>query len=229
MSLPSVAALFVGCALVTACLVEAGQPQLYPTGPKGGAAFVRFVNTASRDISITSGLARIDLPASGARRATEFRAVVPGTTLSAALQATGLTRPITLVLARNEVATVAIGDAPNGPTPIVFREIPNDFNALKVSIALYNADEQCRNAQLLAGVKKIQVVSGIRPAAFGRRTMNPVNVEIFGNCGGETDPLPVHLGNLEAGERYSVVLFAPANSGAFHLLALHDEIEPSHP
>jgi hypothetical protein len=226
----AVVALVVGCALSAAAgAVDAAQPQLYPTGPKNGAAYVRFVNTASNDISVTSNLARIDLPATASRRATEYRAVVPGSALSAALQAGGRTRTIALVPARNEMVTVAVGDTPStGPTPVVFREIPDDFNALKVSVALYNADDHCPDGQLLAGERKIPVISDIRPGAYGRRTINPINMEIFGDCGKQTHQFSVHLIKLEAGERYSVIFFAEA-SGVLQALVIHDQIESNRP
>jgi len=221
----------VVCAILAGTsAVRSAEPQLYPTGPKNGAAYIRFVNTAGGPLSITSRLARIDLPAGDSRRATEFRAVVPGDDLAASLQVGGRTKMVDLVLARNELVTVVIGGvASGGPEAVIFRETPTDFNALKVSIALYNADKHCPNGQLVARKQNTLVISGIRPGALGRRSINPVNVGISGNCGDTPGTqLPVNLGELEAGERYSVFIFDDAN-GVRQALGIHDEIGSSGP
>ena len=233
MSSPSARALVIAvvCAILAGTsAARAAEPQLYPTGPKNGAAYIRFVNTAGEPLSITSRLARIDLPASGSRRATEFRAVVPEDNLAASSQEGGRTKMINLMLARNELVTVAIGgSASGGPEAVVFRETPTDFNALKVSIALFNADSHCANGQLAAGKQNTPIISGVRPGALGRRSINPINVAISGNCGDTSETqLPVNLGELEAGERYSVFIFDDGN-GVPQFLGIHDEIGSSGP
>lgn len=210
--------------LAEAGAVRSAEPQLYPTGPQKGAAYIRFVNTASEPLSITSRLARIDLSATGSLRATEYRAVVPGDDLAASLQVGGRTKTVDLVPVRNELVTIAIGSSSGGPKAVIFREIPTDFNALKASIALYNADNHCADGQLVAGKNNTLVISGIRPGAFGRRSINPVNLEISGNCGDTPGTqLPANLGGLEAGERYSVFIFQDEN-GIRRILGVHDEI-----
>jgi alginate O-acetyltransferase complex protein AlgF len=216
--------LFAGVSIAAIPIMSA-EPQLYPTGPPHGAAYIRFVNTASEDLGIESRSAHITLPAIGERRATVFQPVVPGSRLSASLELAGRTQVIDLVLAANELVTVAVGGAePSGLRPIIFREIPSDFNALKASVALYNRAMNCPDARLIAGDKGIVVISGVSPGGVGRQSINPISLSMSAVC--STTPgevAPAHLGQLEAGERYSVFFFEDPG-GAPRAFAIHDQI-----
>ena len=53
--------------------------------------------------------------------------------------------------------------------------------------------------------------------------MNPVKVALAVFCANETRGLPAELGQLEAGERYSVLILADPGAGR-RVLALRDEM-----
>jgi len=63
----------------------------------------------------------------------------------------------------------------------------------------------------------------VAPGSLGRKAVNPVKVTLAVFCGNESRGLPVDPGQLEAGERYSVLIFADRGAGR-RVLALRDEM-----
>jgi len=109
----------------------------------------------------------------------------------------------------------------------VFRETPTDFNALKASLGLFNADKSCEKAQLVAGDNHQAVISDIAPGAVGRRQVNAVNVQLGVACSDPAQAVPAKLGQLNAGDRYSVFVVS-AGSG-HEIVAARDEQAPYRP
>jgi hypothetical protein len=222
-------ALLVGLLAAHAGAVE--PPQLYESAPKGGVAYIRFVNTTAGALAIASGPVRIELAGAGADRITRFERVSPGKDLSAVIERGAQKTAIKLSLAPNELVTVALtAEQKTGAAAavgtVLFRETPSDFNALKASLALYNADPGCAQGQLVAGEKNTSVISGVATGASDRRMVNPVSATLAARCAGAGDPVPAALGALEAGERYSIFIL-PADKSGHGVLAVRDETAPA--
>jgi alginate O-acetyltransferase complex protein AlgF len=206
---------------------HAAEGRLYPSGPPNGVAYLRFVNLAPQEVTITSLAAKISIPADDAHRVGEFDPVTPGTPLTGTVQLGTATKPIDLTLKANEFATVAV-TAADGVTITLFREEPSDFNALKSSLALFNLDQGCAGAELLAGDNHLSVIAAVAPGASSRRLVNPVDVALAVACGDPASAVPAKLGALAAGERYSVFVVGAPGSGR-QIVAQRDEQAPFRP
>ena len=206
----------------------AAEGRLYPSGPPNGVAYLRFVNLAPHEVTITSPAAKIAIPADDPHRVGEFDPVPPGVALTGSAQLGKTTKPINVTLVPNEFATVAVtADGADGIALSVFRETPSDFNALKSSLALFNADKSCAKAQLVAGDNHQPVIPDVAPGAVGRRLVNPVNAELGVSCGDPVQTVSAKLGQLNAGDRYSIFLIA-GGSGR-EVVAQRDEQAPFRP
>ena len=223
----------VRLALVAALIVPAGRAnaaagRLYPSGPPNVVAYLRFVNLTPREVTITSPAAKIAIPADAAKRVGVFDPVPPNTALTGTAELGGKTQPINVTLAPNEFATVAVvSDGADGIAVDVFRETPSDFNALKSSLGLFNADKACAKAQLVAGDNHQSVIPDVAPGAVARRLVNPVNAELGVACGEPAQALPAKLGQLNAGDRYSI--FVLAGGACNEVVAQRDEQAPLRP
>ena len=204
----------------------AAEGRLYPSGPPNGVAYLRFVNLAAAEITIVSPAAKITIPADDAHRIGEFDPVTPGVALTGSIQLGGATKPIDVTLQQNEFVTVAVTGSADALAVTLLRETPSDFNALKSSLGLFNVDQACANAQLVAGDQHLAVVSDVAPGAVGRRLVNPVDVGLAVSCGDPAQTVPVKLGGLVAGDRYSVFVVGGPNR---QVVAQRDEQAPFRP
>ncbi|HXC29547.1 MAG TPA: alginate O-acetyltransferase AlgF [Stellaceae bacterium] len=229
----SIRRVFSGAALLTALAAMpqgqgvAAEGRLYPSGPPNGVAYLRFVNLAPSEVTIVSPAAKIVMPADDAHRVGEFDPVTPGVALTGSAQLGAATKPIDITLTANEFVTVAVTTSGDGISLTVFRETPSDFNALKSSLGLFNADKDCAKAQLVAGDSHQTVVADVAPGATGRRLVNPVNAELAVACGGPAQAVPAKLDQLNAGDRYSVFVIAGASGP--QVVAQRDEQAPFQP
>jgi alginate O-acetyltransferase complex protein AlgF len=206
----------------------AAEGRLYPSGPPNGVAYLRFVNLAPHEVTITSPAAKIAIAADDAHRVGEFDPVTPGVALTGSAQLGGATKPINVTLVPNEFVTVAVSaDGADGMALTVFRETPSDFNALKSSLGLFNADSSCAKAQLVVGDNHQSVIADVAPGAIGRRQVNPVNAELGVACGDPAQSVPTKLGQLNAGDRYSI--FVIAGGSGPQIVAQRDEQAPFRP
>jgi len=225
--------LFGLAALVAVCCAYSGAAsaadgRLYPSGPPNGVAYLRFVNLTSHEVTITSPAAKIAIPAEAEYRVREFDPVPPGVELTGSAQFGETSKPIDVKLTANEFVTVAVvPDSPDGIAVTVFRETPSDFNALKSSLGLFNADKACTSGQLVAGDNHQPVITDVAPGAIGRRQVNPVNAELAVMCGGAGPAVQAKLGQLNAGDRYSV--FVVAGASGTDIVAQRDEQAPLRP
>ena len=219
--------LFGLAALVAVCCAYSGAAsaadgRLYPSGPPNGVAYLRFVNLTAHDVTITSPAAKIAIPAEAGHRVREFDPVPPGVELTGTAQFGEASKPIDVKLTANEFATAAVmADGADGIAVMVFRETPSDFNALKSSLGLFNADKSCAAAQLVAGDNHQPVITDVAPGGIGRRQVNPVNAELAVMCGAAASAIQAKLGQLNAGDRYSV--FVVAGASGTDIVAQRDE------
>jgi alginate O-acetyltransferase complex protein AlgF len=207
---------------------SAAEGRLYPSGPPNGVAYLRFVNLTAKPVTISSPAAKITVAADDAHRVGEFDPVAPGVALTGSAQTGGASKPIDLTLKANEFATVAVSaDGADSIKLTVFRDTPSDFNAQKSALALFNADASCAQAQLVAGDNHTAVIPDVAPGATGRRLVNPVAAELAVACGDPAKAAPAKLGQLAAGDRYSIFV-APGPSGR-EIVARRDEQAPYRP
>jgi alginate O-acetyltransferase complex protein AlgF len=224
---PSTTLSLVAALVVAAATAFGADGRLYPSGPPNGVAYLRFVNLASVEVTIVSPAAKITIPTDDAHRVGEFDPVTPGVALTGSVQLGEATKPINVTLQQNEFVTVAVTGSADALVVSLLRETPSDFNALKSSLGLFNLDQSCANAQLLAGDQHVAVVSDVTPGAVGRRMVNPVDVGLAVSCGDPAQSAPTKLGGLVAGDRYSV--FVVGSGSARQVVATRDEQAPFRP
>lgn len=213
--------------LLTLGAAMAADGRLYPSGPPNGVAYLRFVNLAPGEVTIVSPAAKITIPADDAGRIREFDPVTPGTALTGSVQLGDATKPLNLTLQPNEFVTVAVTGSGDKFAVTLLRETPTDFNALKSSLGLFNLDQGCASAQLVAGDQHVAVVSDVAPGAVARRLVNPVDVALAVSCGDPAQTVPVKLGGMVAGDRYSV--FVVDSGAGRQAVAKRDEQAPFRP
>ena len=205
----------------------AADGRLYPSGPPNGVAYLRFANLAPAEVTIVSPAAKITIPSDEAHRVGEFDPVTPGVALTGSVQLGEATKPINVTLQQNEFVTVAVTGAADALVVTLLRETPSDFNALKSSLGLFNLDQGCATAQLVAGDQHVAIVSDVAPGAVGRRMVNPVDVGLAVSCGDPAQGVPAKLGGLVAGDRYSV--FVVGSESGRQVVATRDEQAPFRP
>jgi alginate O-acetyltransferase complex protein AlgF len=216
------------CVLIAAAATSgarAAEGRLYPSGPPNGVAYLRFANLTAQPVKVASAAATLRLGIDEASRVGEYDPVTPGNELTGSVVAGGKTAPIKLTLAQNELLTVFVTTGADGaPVITPVGDTPTDFNAQKAALALYNVDKACGAATLEAGGGHTAVISGVAPGKVGRRLVNPVNVALSVACSGASG-VAAKVGQMDAGERYSIVLYAGAGAGAGpRTLALHDRM-----
>lgn len=196
------------------CAVAA-EPQLYGTGPSEESSYVRFVNATEKAVSVTSfkGAAKIGLTAKPEGRVSRFFPVKSGSKLSASIQSDGRRATVEVVGRAWEYITIAIfpdGDAQLKTMQV--KETPEDFNAMRSSLALFNLDAKCGAAVMQGGAKSMTILEGVKPFTVGRRLVNPVKLNAAVACTGQSESASVDLAQLQAGERYSVFLLQIKNT-----------------
>ena len=184
--------------------VLAAEIPLYETGPSQDAAFVRFVNAGTDPLEVSAAgskaRSRLDLAAP----ATTFFSVNAGAKIKGMFHAGSQRSDIALSVKPGEFATVVALPGAGAVTQTVLREQPDDFNALKTSLALYNLDPRCASAGLSVVGRSATLFDAVPSGALQRRALNPVSISVQLQCGGKPTASPLALGSLQAGQRYSV-------------------------
>ncbi|MCX7192981.1 MAG: alginate O-acetyltransferase AlgF [Proteobacteria bacterium] len=194
---------------------KAAEPQLYETGPSEESSYIRFVNATEKSISVVSskGSAKVELTAKAQGRVSRFFPVKSGSRLSANIQSDGHKTSVEVTGRAWEYITVAV--LPDGAAQIkttLVRETPEDFNAMRASLALFNLDAQCGAALMQGGAKNSSILDDVKPFSVQRRLINPVKLNVTVTCKGQTASAGVDLAQLQAGERYSVFLLKVKNA-----------------
>ncbi len=193
----------------------AEEMALYPTGPSQDSSFVRFVNGTEQAITLTSsGAKKIVLPLNQA--ATSFYPIAAKSMLKGSFSSGKAQSDIALSVKPGEFASVIALTSPAGLKQVILREQPDDFNALKASVALYNADANCSNAALNVVGRAVNLFDKVPAGNLQRRALNPVKISVQLLCNAQKVSAPLDLGLLQAGQRYSVfVLPAKQTSRIF--------------
>ncbi|QHJ01539.1 cell division protein FtsQ [Xylophilus rhododendri] len=201
----------------------AAGPKLYDTGPSQDSAFVRFVNAAPERLEVVSGQARLPLPAD--KPVSDYLSVKPNSDIGGNFEGGARRGPVKVRIAPGAFATVVAlpGADAKALNTVVITESPDDFNGLKSAIAFYNFDAGCKAAGLQSAGKAVGIFNGLAEKTVQRRMVNPIALAVQPTCEGKPRGAPVDLGQLKAGERYSLLL-VPAGAGASRLIFAADAI-----
>ena len=205
--------------------VQAAGPLLYETGPAQDSAFVRFVNGLDHAVEVVpeGSRARLSLPTS--KPLGDFLPVRPDTVIKGAFEARGQRAGVAVKTAPGAFSTVVAKPAGAGKpfTVTVLTEVPDDFSALRASLGFASLDKACVPAGLQTAGKGVALFSGVALEQLQRRQINPVKLTVQATCGGKPVGGVVDLGQLEAGQRYSVLLM-PAAGGAPRVVFAADTV-----
>ncbi|WP_423679227.1 hypothetical protein [Undibacterium sp. WLHG33] len=185
---------------------------LYETGPGQDSSFVRFLNASSDKALIVNGAAKVSLDIKNESRVSRFYPVKAGEKLKASVQVGAAKTNVEVVAKPGEFITVTILNKGTALESVLVREAPTDFNAMRSSISLMNVDSSCAAASLTGGAKSATIFEGVKPATTQRRLVNPVALTVQANCGTDAAGAAVDMSQLQAGERYSIIVI-PAKKG----------------
>ena len=203
-------------------LSNAADIPLYPTGPSADSSFVRFVNGTDAALELTAAGSQAKVQLDAKTPATVFYPVRAKSDIKGQFtQAQSKSAIATTVKAGEFVSVIALAD---GATfkHVTIGEEPDDFNALKVSLAFYNVSAKCASAGLQVVGRNVMLFEKLGVNALTRRMINPVKISVQLLCGEQAVGAPLELGELTAGERYSV--FAVPAAGATRIFIASDAV-----
>lgn len=211
------------CAVLLASLqVQAADFALYPTGPAQDSAFIRFINATAAPLDVSAAQGQ-PLRLDAKQPASLYFPVQASPSIKGTLVSGEHTLAVDVGIEPGEFATVIALPGANGKTEqVTVREQPDDFNGLKASLAFYSVDAGCADASLRPAGRTADLFKAVAPGTLQRRSINPVSLSVQLVCGGANVGSPLDLGELKAGERYSVLL-VPSASGP-HLLSATDTL-----
>lgn len=197
---------------------QAAEIALYPSGPAEDSAFIRFVNATAAPLDVVAREGqtplRLDADKASAFFPVQAKGAVAGTLVSGTQRLS-----LSQTVEPGEFATVvALAQTDGSLRQIAVREAPDDFNALKASLAFFSLDAGCAEASLRPAGRTADLFKAVPDGTLQRRSINPVKLSVQLVCGQTTVGAPLDLGELKAGERYSVLLL-PSTSGSRLLLA----------
>lgn len=182
------------------------QDDLYPTGPAEDSAFLRFVDGDAKGLRVVASGSKSELRLDAGHRASQFLSVAGGSQISGQLR-TGVSQSkVDLTLKPGEFITVVGVTVDGALQALTLRETPEDFSAVKASVAFYNMNTQCSPATLQVAGRTVNLFDGITHGDSIRRQVNPVKLAVQLLCSGAPTGDPVDMGTLVAGERYSIFL-----------------------
>ncbi|PXX39786.1 alginate O-acetyltransferase AlgF [Undibacterium pigrum] len=198
--------LIFACLASTLTLAARADNPLYETGPAQDSSFVRFLNASEDKANVVNGAAKVALTAQGDGRISRFYPVKAGAKLAANVQVGNAKAAVEVVAKPGEFVTIAIVSNGTGIETVVVKDTPTDFNASKASVALLNLDKSCNAAALNVAEKNTAILEAVKPASLQRRLVNPIGLKTQAVCDAKDAGKVVDLGQLQPGERYSVVI-----------------------
>ena len=203
---------FCVAGLTLGAVGHAADIPLYPTGPSADSSFVRFINGTDAALELTAAGSKAKVQLDSKTPTTVFYPVRAKSDIKGQFaQAQNKSDISTRVKAGEFVSVIALADGAK-IKHITIGEEPDDFNALKVSLAFYNVSSGCVNAGLQVVGRDVMLFEKLGVNALMRRMINPVSISVQLLCGGQTTGTPLQLGELVAGERYSVFAVPAASS-----------------
>jgi len=203
---------FTLIALGTAA-ASATEIPLYETGPAEDAAFIRFVNGSNLPLKVLGAQKRNQLALSPQQPVSDYLTVSANRALKGGfVQGTRQTPSETIVQPGEFVSVIALPDPIEGLSITTMREKPEEFNALKSSLALYNLSSACPSASLKVAGRDVEIFSKVAVnTASPRRMINPVELTVQLHCDDTPVGEPTSLGALAAAERYTIFLLPAAD------------------
>ena len=210
----------VGC--VFSAVSNAADIPLYPTGPSADSSFVRFINGTDAALELTAAGSQAKVQLNAKTPATVFYPVRAKSDIKGQFtQAQSKSAIATTVKAGEFVSVIALADGAMFKH-VTIGEEPDDFNALKVSLAFYNVSAKCASASLQVVGRNVMLFEKLGLNGLTRRMINPVKISVQLLCGEQAVGAPLELGELTAGERYSV--FAVPAAGATRIFIASDAV-----
>ena len=191
---------------------HAVEMKLYETGPAQDSSFVRFINGTTAPMTVTAKGSKAQLALGSSTPTTLFFPIRASTALEGTLTQGQQARSVAIKVEPGEFASVVAVPGKDGFELNTLREQPDDFNASKASLALYQASGACNNARLQVAGGKVALFENVAPSTVVRRQINPIAVSVELVCDGQPTSVPLDLGTLGAGQRYSLVA-VPADKG----------------
>lgn len=205
------------CLIVTQSL--AAEIPLYPTGPSEDAAFVRFANAHAQSVEMHATTSKTTVKLDNSLSATAFYPVRANLDIVGEFHLNREKSNFTVNIKPGEFVTVVARSTDNKLSQITFRESPEDFNALKSSIALYNADPTCLRADLRVAGRSLLLFEAVAVDALQRRSVNPVKLSVELLCDGKVQGTALSLGQLEAGGRYTILIGHSGKESRMHYIS----------
>ena len=203
-------ALSVVAALLSSLNAMAADIPLYPTGPAEDAAFIRFVNAGTDTLQVIAQKGQPPLKLESAKPVSLFFPVTARSAIKGTLISGSTHLALTVQAKPGEFATVVALPDGRGIKQITVHDIPDDFNGLKASLGFFNLDSSCVNATLRPAGRSADLFKGVAQGSLQRRSLNPVKLALQLVCGNANVGPALELGELKAGERYSVLLLPTA-------------------
>ena len=203
----------MACALVMAAPLWA-EVQLYETGPSQDSSYLRFVNGSAQALEVEASGSKVKLALPPSSPASDFQPVRARSEIKGALLQGSARQDVALSVLPGEFATVlGVADGKGGLAVKVLREKPDSFNALKASLGFVSVDPSCVAAGLKVAGRDVALFENASGEMIARRMINPVALSVQLVCGGQAMGAPLDLGQLQAGQRYSVFV-TPSAQGA---------------
>jgi alginate O-acetyltransferase complex protein AlgF len=202
--------------------VMAADIPLYPTGPAEDAAFIRFVNGGTDTVQVVAQKGQPPLTLAVDKPVSSFFPVTAKKNIKGTLSSGAQQLQLDVQSKPGEFTTVVVLPDGKGIKQVTVRDNPDDFNGLKASLAFFNLDGGCANAALRPAGRNADLFKGVANGHLQRRSINPVKLAVQLVCANANVGPVLDLGELKAGERYSVLLL-PTTSGP-RLVAATDNV-----
>ncbi|OWS71264.1 hypothetical protein CBI30_07405 [Polynucleobacter aenigmaticus] len=214
MKLPNIFTLIISITASSFCYTAyAADIALYPTGPSQDSAFVRFINGMDENLSVMAGETKAKIALSVNEPASKYYPVGSKAKITGEFSNGKVSSPISLTVKPSEFATVVALANGSNLKQVIVKEQPDDFNALKSSLALYNLSSAgCASAGLLVVDRAVSLFEKVKDGTLQRRLINPVSLSVQLTCSSKPVGKVLDLGLLQAGQRYSVFAVPASDS-----------------
>ena len=197
--------IFAVAATSVGFITHAAEIPLYPTGPSQDSAFVRFINGTDTNLSVAAGETKAKIALNVNEPASKYYPVGSKAKITGEFSSGKVSSPISLNVKPSEFATVVALANGSNLKQVIVKEQPDDFNALKSSLALYNLSSAgCTSAGLLVVDRSVSLFEKVQSRTLQRRLINPVSLSVQLTCNTKPTGKVLDLGLLQAGQRYSI-------------------------
>jgi hypothetical protein len=204
----------VACVAVPALLFSAlvsAQIALYPSGPAEDSAFIRFINATPAVLEVNAEGGQAPLRLESGNPVSAFIPVQASNPVKGSLSGGGEKLALQLKVEPGEFASVfVLPDGAKALKQVVVHDVPDDFNGLKASLGFFNLDGACHEASLRPAGRTGDLFKAVAEGSLQRRSINPVSLSVQLVCANANVGTALSLGELKAGQRYSVLVLPGA-------------------